>query len=53
VRFKATVEIELDASDEDAVDDLIAAAWMAGDPDDKLNATVWTRDIDLVQTEEV
>jgi hypothetical protein len=44
-RFKAIVEIEINASDEDVVDDLIHAVWQEGDPKDALDATLWTTSV--------
>lgn len=43
-RTVATVQVEL-ACDVDEADDLIHEVWGAGDPEDKLNAVVWVRDV--------
>jgi hypothetical protein len=47
-KFKATVEIELRATDIDAVDDLVHAVWSTGDPMDLADATVYVVDTEPV-----
>lgn len=44
-RFKATVDIEIHAPDEDAVDDLIHEIIELGDTTERVY-TVWTRTVD-------
>lgn len=47
---RATVQIDLHIADGDVekADDLIAEVWMAGDPADVLNATLWVKDVEAI-----
>jgi hypothetical protein len=52
-RFRAIVQIDLEARDIDAVDDLVHAIWSDGDPGDATNATLWTTDVTELPEEEL
>lgn len=48
MRLKLNVQIEMTATDEDAASSLVHSIWEAGDPDDATKATIWVREVDLI-----